>query len=104
MIPKTGSNAWLVSADLRCGICRISLGKAGARMECASCSWYLCNLCDRKGLFKGYYSLGCIDAATGEVLLQEPAWVDYKARRYLAAAGAPKGNLEADVWRMKVAP
>merc|ERR1712110_1235585 len=73
-------------------------------MECSACSFYLCNNCDRQGLFKGYYSLGCIDASTAEQLIKEPPWVAYKARRYLAAAGSPKGKLAAEVWRMKVAP
>ncbi|CAE8585330.1 unnamed protein product [Polarella glacialis] len=58
-----------------------------------------CGPCDRKGLFRGYYSLGSIDPAAARLLVQEPAWIRYKAQRYLAAAACPVGCLlDLEVW------
>jgi hypothetical protein len=64
----------------------------------------LCGPCDRKGLFQGYYSLGTIDATMARHLIEDLAWVRYKARRYMAAAGVTKpGKLGVELWQQKVA-
>ncbi|CAJ1397639.1 unnamed protein product, partial [Effrenium voratum] len=85
-----------------CGICKKGLG-VERKLECTSCGFFLCSSCDRKGLFRGYYSLGSMAATTARQLLQEPGWIRYKARRYLAAAGQPGGPLSLDVWQGKLA-
>merc|ERR1719424_964580 len=98
--PERGSGrSWdLVQPALLCGICDKAIPRrTDTRLECALCSYHLCMACDRKGLFRGYYSLGSIDAQTAKLLLQETAWVGYKARRYLAAAGAANGLLGLDL-------
>lgn len=105
MHPARGRRSWdLVAKDLRCGICNQVLPQADDRLECTPCSFYLCGSCDQKAHSRGYYSLGCIDKYTVEMLITEPEWVRYKAQRYLAAANAHQGKLEPDIWRMKVAP
>jgi len=103
--------AWGLAApsELPCGVCGVSLAPSEPRMECPACRFCLCGACDRRGLFKGYYSLGSIDRSTAGLMLQETAWIRYKAQRYLAAAGvgcvgSAHQKLEPDVWRMKVAP
>merc|ERR1711971_1397430 len=73
-------------------------------MECEKCSFYLCRTCEKKGVTKGLFSLGSIDQSMAGAFINEPAWIDYKARRYMAAAGSPKDGLDADLWRVKVAP
>jgi len=97
---------WSLASLLRsklsvCGICSKEL--VDRKLECAACGFYLCSACDRKGLFRGYYSLGSIAAPTARQLLQEPSWIAYKAQRYLAAAGKPGGPLSLDVWQGKLA-
>merc|ERR1712217_830234 len=74
----------------------------GPRLECSSCAFCLCSPCDRKGLFRGYYSLGSIDSAIAKNLVRETCWVRYKAQRYMAAAGAAGGTLGLDAWLQKV--
>mmetsp|Transcript_96574 Transcript_96574/g.273003 ORF Transcript_96574/g.273003 Transcript_96574/m.273003 type:complete len:1026 (+) Transcript_96574:134-3211(+) len=102
--PDKATRSWdLVALALTCGICERSISrKEESRLECPACVFHLCNACDRKGLFRGYYSLGSIDMATSSLLIQEHAWVRYKALRYMAAAGAA-GVLSLEAWQQKVA-
>lgn len=105
---QPGSRQWSIASLLRsklsnsCGICSKDL-VSDRKLECTVCGFYLCSACDRKGLFRGYYSLGSIAAPTARQLLQEPSWIAYKAQRYLAAAGKPGGPLSLDVWQGKLA-
>ncbi|CAK9089268.1 unnamed protein product [Durusdinium trenchii] len=85
-----------------CSICSKEIAM-DRKLQCAVCGFYLCSACDRKGLFRGYYSLGSIAAPTARQLLQEPSWISYKAMRYLAAAGKPGGPLSLDIWQGKLA-
>lgn len=93
----------VVATHPSCGICKKSIAKQEQYMMCLPCGYRLCNVCDRRGLFKGYYSLGCVDDETAGFLLEDTAWVQYKAQRYMSAAGAHDGVLGSDVWQQKVA-
>lgn len=100
-----GTTGWdLVSKEACCAICGIGLPRSANRMECSLCGYYLCIMCDKKGMFKGFYSLGSLDAGAVDHLVSEPAWVRYKAQRYLAAAGVSKALLDPRLWCLKVAP
>jgi len=105
--PEQGRRAWdeLMQSALSCGICSKEIPRrVESRLQCSSCNFYLCSPCDRKGLFRGYYSLGCIDQSTSKLLMQEPAWVRYKAQRYMSAAGVASGTtLSLELWQQKVA-
>eukprot|EP00927_Polykrikos_kofoidii_P026685 TRINITY_DN23735_c0_g1_i1.p1 TRINITY_DN23735_c0_g1~~TRINITY_DN23735_c0_g1_i1.p1 ORF type:complete len:1215 (+),score=117.84 TRINITY_DN23735_c0_g1_i1:148-3792(+) len=106
--PERDRRSWddFVQQALVCGICKkVIPRKTETRLECSVCSFYFCSTCDRKGLFRGYYSLGSIDSTTARLLLQETAWVRYKSQRYMAAAGASSANgvLDLDLWHNKVA-
>lgn len=96
------SIAWIGSGCC-CGICRKNLSHVERKLECVLCGFYLCSSCDRKGLFRGYYSLGSMAAGTARQMLQEPSWIRYKARRYMSAAGAVNGLLGLEVWQGKLA-
>jgi len=101
-----GSRSWGVIGGrftCRCGICGGEISKEDQRLECSSCNFYLCRQCDRHGLLQGYFSLGAVDGELARSLLQEPDWISYKARRYMAAAGSAKGVIGLDLWLDKVA-
>jgi len=104
MRPARGCRTWdFGKRDPTCGICGVSIPKSDVRSECTPCAFHLCSPCDRKGLFRGYYSLGSIDPATARLLVQEAPWVRYKAQRYMAAAGTGTGPMGPDIWLRKVA-
>jgi len=107
MEPGTGSwqDAWGLgsSSSSTCGMCSKSVGDSEPKSECAPCGFVLCGPCDRKGLFRGYYSLGSVDEAMARLMIQEPSWIRYKARRYMAAAGLTSGVLNLDVWQSRLA-
>jgi len=103
MRPSPARRWDLASRASICGICQQTIPKQEARLECAACSFFLCNACDRKGLFHGYYSLGFIDLPTAKSIIQDVAWVQYKAQRYMAAAGVAGGTLNLNIWLRKVA-
>lgn len=95
--------SWSWTRAPSCGICGKSVAFGEGLLECAACSFYICGPCDHKGLFRGYYSLGSIDAGMAKLLIEEMQWVRYKAKRYMSAAGAV-GMLELDAWLKRVAP
>jgi hypothetical protein len=102
MQPAAGmSRSWVLSKPPQCGICTIV---ASPDVECTSCGFYICGSCNREGTLTGYYSLGSPDLFTTKQLLQEPAWVRYKALRYFAAARIlPGGVLGLDMWLHRMA-
>lgn len=89
-----------------CAICSSEMEAKEPGVECQQCSFHLCGACDRKGLFRGYYSLGCINPSCARQLIEDPKWVLYKARRYLSAAGVPPQgrSLPIELWQSKLAP
>jgi len=92
---------WLRGAN--CGICSKVVCVSEFRMGCKRCRFSLCSACDRQGLSEGYYSLGPIDNSTASGLLKDPAWLRYKAQRYLFAAGV-QSFLQPDTWWTCLAP
>eukprot|EP00929_Paragymnodinium_shiwhaense_P119785 TRINITY_DN91680_c0_g1_i1.p1 TRINITY_DN91680_c0_g1~~TRINITY_DN91680_c0_g1_i1.p1 ORF type:complete len:1131 (+),score=190.38 TRINITY_DN91680_c0_g1_i1:183-3575(+) len=95
---------FLAASPIICGICCCTVsGKGETVLECQPCGFFICSHCDRKGTFRGYYSLGSVDTTMAKALLQDTEWVKYKAMRYIAAAGAgEEGTLEIEVWLHKV--
>eukprot|EP00930_Biecheleria_cincta_P083811 TRINITY_DN7331_c0_g1_i2.p1 TRINITY_DN7331_c0_g1~~TRINITY_DN7331_c0_g1_i2.p1 ORF type:complete len:880 (-),score=145.83 TRINITY_DN7331_c0_g1_i2:316-2955(-) len=93
------STAWGPTHPDTCSMCYKTLSATEPALECSSCRFLICGPCDRKGLFRGYYSMGSVDASAARLLVHEPSWMHYKARRYMAMAVAPGGRLGLDMWQ-----
>jgi len=105
MQPAAGmTRSWVLSKQPPCGICARAASPDVQLVECTSCGFYICGSCNREGALAGYYSLGSTDLFTSKKMLQEPAWVRYKALRYLAAARImPGGAIGLELWLHRMA-